>query len=460
MGIVDRAREFFSRAKPIESNATIGSVLPDQAIWEQFQRIGGGVTPEQVSRIIRAADTGDMSRLVDLANEARQKDGHLHSVLQTREMAVAGLEWELVYPGETKRKRRSNRMRGARERKFVEGCLRNHPEFDMLRAHLAGATYIGYAVAEIVWTYDGTSLLPKHFVAHNSRRFGFRDTDGAFVYRDRNRAKEIELQAAWPDKFIVSQPRVNGDVPCREGLVRNLMWLALFRNWTLGDLLKLAEMSWKPWRRGVFQKSASNLDIEKLKQILRGMVSSGVAVHSDQVQVHTEWAGGTKGGGGAGSSSHISLFDLCGREMSKATLGQTLTTDQGAVGSQALGKVHNEIRGNIKVADAKHLAGVLNRFLIEPMVRLNFGPQAPVPYIRFITDDIADMVAVANALEKLTGPSVRMRVPANWARDELGIPDPEDGDELLGVYVDTSDFEKGDEPGSANDDETKEDEAA
>lgn len=454
MGIFERARGFFSRANPAEAsaNASVGSVLPDQAIWEQFHRIGGGITPEQVSRIIRAADTGDMSRLVDLANDARQKDGHLHSVLQTREMAVSGLDWELVYPGETKRKRRSSRMRGAKERKFVEACLRNHPEFDILRAHLAGAPYLGYSVAETIWGYNGTHLLPKHFVCHNARRFGFRDTDGAFVYRDRNSAKQVELQTTWPDKFIVSQPRVNGDVPCREGLVRNLMWLALFRNWTLGDLLKLAEMSWKPWRRGVFNKGASAIDIEKLKSILRGMVSSGVAVHSDQVQVHTEWAGGAKGGG-QGSGSHISLFDLCGREMSKATLGQTLTTDQGTVGSQALGAVHNEIRGNIKVADAKHLAGVLNRFLIEPMVRLNFGPTAPVPCLRFVTDEIADMVAVANALEKLSGPSVKMRIPANWARDELGIPDPEDGEELLGVYVDTSDFEEADKA-------TQEDEAA
>jgi phage gp29-like protein len=451
MGIVSSVRGFFSRAPAGTSDSSSldsASVLPDLSLWEQFQRIGGSLKPSDVSAIIRDADTGDMARLVDLSNEMRQKDGHLQSVLQTRETALAGLDWELVFPGESKRQRKS---RVGRERGFVDAVLRNHTEFDRLKAHLAGAPFIGYGVAETNWARDGARLVPAHFELHSPRRFGFRSSDGRFVYRDGTRGSRegTPLLETWPDKFILSQPRVNGDVPCREGLVRVLMWLALFRNWSISDLLKLAEMTWKPWRRGIYDKSSSDKDIEALKNILRGMTSSGVAVYPKTVEVITEWAGGAKASGGQGGGSHQSLFELCGREMSKAVLGQTLTTEQGSVGSQALGNVHNAIRKDILVSDAKHLAEVLTHFLIEPMIRLNFGPSAAVPRLRFLTEDHSDMVQVANALDKLTGPNVRLKVSQNWARDELGIPDPAEGDELCGtVEVDLSGL---DTPDPSND---------
>ncbi len=112
-----------------------------------------------------------------------------------------------------------------------------------------------------------------------------------------------------------------------------------------------------------------------------------------------------------------------------AGLGQTLTTEQGAVGSQALGSVHNLIRLDILESDALWLAEVIQECLIEPMVRLNFGPTAAVPQFRFVTRDGVDLVQFAQAVGGLCK---IIRIPAQWVRDEAGIPEPKPDDEIAG----------------------------
>src|SRR5688572_25740445 len=121
------------------SRGSGGKILPDLAIWYQFQRIGGSLSPQQVSQIIREADTGEMRRLQDLANDARQKDCHLQSILSQAEEAIGELDWQLTFPSNAK-------QRDRRAAKWVEevlrGCKGTSEEskdgFSDLIPHLAG----------------------------------------------------------------------------------------------------------------------------------------------------------------------------------------------------------------------------------------------------------------------------------------------------------------------------------
>lgn len=416
----------------------VGSALADLSIWEQFSRLGGGLTPLDVSAIIRQADSGDPSRLIDLANECRQKDAHLQSVLFTRESALAGLEWELVLPG-ARRKRdggaRKRAPRGERERRFVEDHLRT---LDAVREdrdavglreliqHLTGGAFYGHAVGENLFVLDSRGrLVPRGFALHSARRFGFERTRGELALAD-GRGQWVDFRTPAPHRFIVSQPRITGDVQAREGLMRVLVWACLFRGWTLQDWLKLAELAWKPWRLGRYKKGSSTEDIAQLERILRTLTSSGAATHSEDVVVDLKWP--DKGGGGP--SGHGDLHSRMAAEMSKAVLGQTLTTEVGASGSRALGQVHDKVRSDILEFDAKHVAAVITRDIVRPMVELNFGPTAPVPVFRFVTDEAADMKATSEALAILVG-QVGMKVPAAWAHEQMGIPVAGEDEEVL-----------------------------
>lgn len=428
MSALDRLRGLF---RPKAAPSANGKSLPDQSLWDQFKRIGGSLTPQQVSAIIRQADGGNMQPLVDLANDSRQKDCTLQSVLGTREKAVAGLDWQLIFPGQDK-----DSSREPRQKKLVESVLRDNESFPAVIEHLAGAGYYGHAVVENLWGRDSKDrLIIKTFKTQSARRFGYRPVDGEFVWEDRGAVTMGVPLSSFPlGNFAISHPRITGDVPCREGLARVLMWAALFRNWTLSDWLKLGEIGWKPWRTGIYKKTASTEDIANLVEILEGMSSSGVAVHPDSTEVKVEWP---KGQGA--QASHSELFDKIGAEMAKAVLGQTLTSDQGRVGSQALGNVHNEVRKDLLEADAKHIASVITRDIVTPLVRLNFGDNVEVPRFKFVTEEKADLGTFATGISVLVASG--LRIPANWVRDQAGIPHPEADEEIVGVSDDDAEEE-------------------
>jgi phage gp29-like protein len=431
------------------------STLGDTSIWESFSRICGSATPQQVSAIFRQADMGQMVAYCDLLADARTKDGSLQSYLGTRELAVAGTDWELVFPGETKK---TKRTRGARQKAFIYEALREPTvEFEKLIAHLTGAIYPGWAVAETVTRKDSRGrIVPRRFILQPARRFGFRNDDSKLVWRDNHTSQQdVDFQADWPGRFLVAQPRITGDAPQREGLGRVTNWASLFRNWTIGDWLKLAEIAWKPWRIGKFKIKSNKDDRLALERALAKLTTSGVASLSENVDLQIAWPGGTAT---SSKPTHSELCDYLGREMAKAILGQTLTSDSGKVGSQALGKVHNEVRHDILEFDARWVASVITRDLIAPLVRANFGASSPIPRFRFITEDSADLESFSKSLVNLG--TARMKVPAAWARDQIGMPAPDKGEELVGGGVEGEEPPKDEGPPASGEENEGEEPAA
>jgi phage gp29-like protein len=66
-----------------------------------------------------------------------------------------------------------------------------------------------------------------------------------------------------------------------------------------------------------------------------------------------------------------SLIDYCNKEISKAIVGQTLTSETGDHGSYALAKVHKDVFLYIVKSDAKWLEHKLNITLIRWILELN-----------------------------------------------------------------------------------------
>lgn len=422
-------------ARTKSSKPKIGArVVPDRSIWTQYQRIGGSLTPLQVSAILQEANGGQMTRLMDLANDARQKDGTLQAVLSQSEESIAGLDWQLELPTKPK----------AKEKRAAEWCdayLRGNAPFARLIAHLAGAVYYGYSVAETVWGKESGRLVPAHFECLAPRRFGYRKTDSRFVLRDDFTASGdgVDIIGENPFKFVVSRPRVTGDVPCREGLARVLMWAALFRNWDMTDWLRTAELSWKPWRIGKYKPGTNAESIANLEAVLERMSTNGYGAIPDTTSLQVEFPPG------AGSkTTHAELFETLGREMTKAVLGQTETTQASTSSGFAQAKVHNEIRKDLRESRARTIAADITRDVIEPMFTLNFGEGTRTPRLRFVTDDSMDFMAFSTGVKNLV--EAGTRIPSAWVRDEAGIPEPKAGEEIVGVN-EATDGEQEDQQG-------------
>jgi phage gp29-like protein len=118
------------------------------------------------------------------------------------------------------------------------------------------------------------------------------------------------------------------------------------------------------FRRGL-SLEAQNALLDALEKLQR----QAAMVHPDDVEVsllekRAEW-----------QSAYAEAIDYHNREMARAVLGQTLTTeDSTRVGSLALGKVHLQVLVMQLAGLRKDLAErVMNESIIRPFIQMNFG---------------------------------------------------------------------------------------
>jgi phage gp29-like protein len=84
---------------------------------------------------------------------------------------------------------------------------------------------------------------------------------------------------------------------------------------------------------------------------------------------------------GSFPSVYESLAAFCNARVSKAILGQEMTSEPGGrgLGSYALGRVHLEVRQDIVEADCKAPAKTITRQILRPLIGFNFGSDEPIP---------------------------------------------------------------------------------
>ena len=408
-------------------------------------RIGESLTPLRISSVLRAADAGQLRPLHDLLNEVRQKDGSLHSILQTREGALLSCGWAVTADVEGLEKG-SPEYAAAEEKadycRQVVGRLRVQiGEFsfglDRAIAHLSDAVYKGVAVLEILWSKVGTSLFPSALTLVEGRRLAWSEEARLCFYdpdtygTDRARTPS----AAWPgvplgdypSKFIVHIPRVNGDSPQREGLGRLLLWLACFRLWSVRDWLLFAELYGKPFREFIY-KTDGTVEEDRLmaETMARFTTSKTAMVHSDQVEVKVSWPEAT---GGAQSSPSPAIMQAMRDDMALATVGQLATTSATTNGLGGSGDARDLVRQDIKHADEVQLSDTIRFQLLARIVRMKYGNTDRLPHWSFLTDDAGDVKATLEAM--VIGARAGMRIPIAHAHDVTGWPTAADGEPVL-----------------------------
>ncbi|MGW8285764.1 MAG: phage portal protein family protein [Candidatus Deferrimicrobiaceae bacterium] len=396
-------------------------VAGQKPLWAQYQRIGGGLTPQDVSWIMQAADGGQPQRLVDLGNESRLKDGHLHGVMATRDMAVSLYPLEFLTPEDAPRE----------QKEAKDLCSIIHEQFIDFRGlvkHLTRSYFPGHAHAVLEWRKMGRYILPWAWRPIQPRDMFFAQDTGALRYQTQpGDLVGLDLQAEFPGRIISLTRSIMGTPQPQEGLIRLLVWMALFRNWDLRDWIALAEIGWKPWRTAKYAKNTTDEQVADILSALEMIGSTGVGVFPVGTEFAAEWP---KSSGGVQGGQHQQLFDAMGREISKATLGQTTSTESGSYGTRGDTAVRDQIRKDIGEDDALAVAAALHWQLFAVAVAVNLGPAVPMPATWFQTEEATDRKEFASAIKQLA--DARLRMPSQWIRGELGMPEPKDDEETIG----------------------------
>lgn len=387
-----------------ETREIAAATLRDR--WSTYP--SAGLTPRRLTAILREADGGDLVRQMELFAEMEEKDAHLFSCLQTRKLAVAGSPWEVMPAG--------SGSGGEEAAAFVREALAGMSNFEESLMDLLDAVGKGFAVSEIMWTAGAAGVLPDALRKRRAKRFTFTGPNGV-TERPRllTGGEPVHGVGLTPDKFVVHMYRAGADQPERGGLLRVLAWIYLFKNYALKDWASFCEVFGMPLRLGVYSPAAGREDREALVEAVTRLGSDAAGVISESTRI--EFVESAKNGDGP----YGGLIELLNREISKAVLGQTLTTDVSGTGSYAAGKVHQGVRADIARADARSLERTINRDLVLPLVRFNFGPAVMPPRFRFQMDPPEDLMALAGR-DKLLH-EMGLKLPDSYLRDRYNIPE-------------------------------------
>ena len=327
--------------------------------------------------------------------------------------------------------RRSRRHRTARSTSTWPTSVRRltrKPEFSAMVFDLLDAIGKGYAAIEIIWDRSGPVWQPARYEWRDPRFFAFDRVDPQKLllldeYGNYNNGVELE-----PFKWIVHKPRLKSGIPIRAGLARLVALSYMAKSYAISDWLAFSEVFGMPLRLGRYGEGASEEDINELIRAVACLGTDAAATIPDTMSI--EFIEPSRGGGGRGGRGGEQLFERLAmyldKQVSKAVLGQTMTTDDGSSKVQA--QVHNQVRLDILKSDARQLENTINRDLVKPFIDLNFGPQKDYPRVSIPVRKPVDIKAFADTLAKLV--PLGLGVQASVARDRLGLPEPENVGDL------------------------------
>ncbi len=207
-------------------------------------------------------------------------------------------------------------------------------------------------------------LLPKALLSRHPRRFVF-SAEGEL--RLLSEAEPVMGEALPTRKFIVFAPYGRHENPYGLPQLRSVWWLAYFKRQVLKFWVMYCEKFGTPTAVLRHPLSASEREKRAYRRIIGSIQQETGLVVPEGVELELLEAQR------AGSAlTYRELIEFANREMSKALVGQTLTTESDGRGSYALGKVHHAVRQDIVRQDAQALEALVNTQLVHWIVDLNF----------------------------------------------------------------------------------------
>ncbi len=287
----------------------------------------------------------------------------IQTALTIKRLAVVAADWRLV-PADASAEaaRRLDFAAEAFER--MEGS----PLTVLLGAMDAFAK--GWSVQELVWTESAGRLWLGAVRPKDPALFGIESDPFGRITGLRLRLPGEAERSLPRDKFAIyaarggyGRPKGRSDLEAAYGPWRSKQ--ALLGAWRV-HLERYAS----PTVLGRYERGLSADEQGAILGALRSLADNTAIVFPNEIEI------GTLGGQSEASSGFLDAIEFHNREIARAILGQTLTTDEGRrVGSLALGKVHLQVLLLQVNAIRRELAdSVMTEQILRPFIETNFGP--------------------------------------------------------------------------------------
>ena len=371
-----------------------------------------GMSPQRLASILYQVKAGVPRAYFELAEEMEERDPHYTSVLGTRKRAVTRLFIKITpasaSPDDVEI---ANTLRKWTMRKRLKFEL-----FDIL-----DAIGKGLSCTEVIWDKSQPIWMPR-FAKRPMTWFQFdqieKDTPRLRV--DGNPAG-LELARG---KWIVHRHQAKTGISIRSGIAYIIAWTVLFTSFSVADWIAFADTYGQPFRIGKYPPGTDAKAIDLLWDAVAAMGADAAAVVPSSMTMEIVQAAKSDG------AMFGTLASYFNRLKSKLVLGQESTTEAIA-GGHAVSKEQNEVREDIRDADADLLSATLQEQLVDVWTAINFGPTVEPPQLSLDFEAPEDVKAVIDTAFGLADRGVR--VGAQQIRDKVGLVEPEPDDELIGA---------------------------
>ncbi|MEE8170369.1 MAG: DUF935 family protein [Phycisphaerae bacterium] len=419
MNLVERLAHALRRHRDPPTGVLVGS-LPEDS-FRSYP--ADGLTPQRLLTILRNADQGDLDDQMALYEQMEEKDAHLYSVAQTRRLAVLGLPWRIVPASSVDSERYRDRRAAEETAAFCKDALHRFEDFESVLSHLARGIGRNIALAELVWEAGAEGLRVCDVAPIDFSRLRTALDGTLRILTAEEPINGIEPPA---DKFIIHRPHGPGHAG-RGGLLRVTAFAFLAKHFAVKDWLIFMEVFGMPVRIARYGPGATPEEKRELLDMMKLLGTDAAGIFSKSVDLEIKQ---TRVPGDV--APYESICHYFNRELSKAWLGQTLTTDTARSLATARGaaEVHDRVRRDIRDHDVRQEARTIRRDLLGPIVRLGFGPDAPVPFFVRSVDQPREPRELARVLSVAVN-ELGMRVPSAWAHEALHVPESKSAESVL-----------------------------
>ena len=380
--------------KKITAGGLVG-MTPGQTIILR-QPVRGGLDIGVYMNAIRKAEVVDYpqrARLLDLYDDIAL-DSHLFSVLRKQKAAVLSTPIQFMRDGKVDEAMEEH-IKSPWFLRFL-GDLVDHDWFGV------GGSLFQFYRDEKGWiNYD---LVPRKNVDAINRVILRNQTD--------------LIGESW-DEFgnllYIGKPRQIGN------LAIPAFWVILKRN-NVGDWADFAEIFGRPVREGTYDAWDESAR-QKLLNDIAALSGAGVFVHPSGTELKLIQADNVSGGG----DLYEKLGQFCNNEISKAVTGNTLTTEAGDKGTQALGTVQKEGEEDINFFIKQQILNILNYEMTDVFASLGVNTQGGEFF--FVPPKSRNTTEKANVLKTLKN-DLGLPISDDYLYEEFGIPKPDNYEEL------------------------------
>lgn len=290
-------------------------------------------------------------------------DPHLMATVQQRKMQVMQMGWELECEGNKKLEERALKV------------MRALP-LNKIMSDVLDAIFFGFNVGEIDWIKDGSEIIPFDVVGKPQEWFIFTRKNELRLREYKEGQYIFEEGVKLPEyKFILTQYKPTYTNPYGQKVLSKCYWPVQLKRGGIEYWQLMMERYGMPYLIGKYPNTFTEPQKDEFLEQLKQMVEDNITLFEDSLGIEIKESPQYDVG-----QLYENLVNFHNKEISKAVLTVTLTTEIEKVGSYKASDIHREMLSYLGVSDKKMVERALNT-LLEYYVKINFG-DIPVPRVK------------------------------------------------------------------------------